>query len=258
MKDAWKILILSGSILVASVVMSIGIIQAAKIISESIKNRNDDSLVKVVYELTKALNEKDSARMMVAPQGQAAPSVAGSKKVEGVTEGTNPVKGVAKAPVLIVEFSDLQCPFTKRFYQQVFPQIEKEYIATGKVKFAYRDYILDRHQQAKPAAKLARCAGKQGKYWPMFDKLLTGNALNEEIFKKYTQELNLNLKLAEKCQVLPEINEAVDKDIQDAVKFGVDGTPAFFINGRFVNGAQSYAVFKQIIDEELAKSINKK
>ena len=257
MKEGWQILVLSCSIILASLITSMGLIQAAKIIGKASKVRSDDALIKIVQELTKALNEKDSGRMGNVAKDQKVAEIAGSKKIEGVTIGTNPTKGVASAPVLMVEFSDLQCPFTKRFYQQVFPQIDKEYIATGKIKFTYRDYLLGFHQFAKPAAILARCAGKQGKYWSMFDKLLTGESLNNELFKKYTQELGLNLNQLEKCQVSSEINTGLDKDAQDAAQFSVDGTPTFFINGRFISGAQPFAVFKKIIDEELAKTVNK-
>ena len=258
MKDAWRSLLLPSSIVVASVIIGIGMICSAKIIGESIKTKGNDPSVKIIYELARALNEKDPGRILGAPINRKMPEVMGSKRIDGVTVGTNPIQGIASAPVLIVEFSDFQCPFSKRFYQETFPQIEKEYISTGKVKFAYRDFALNFHQFAKPAAILARCAGKQGKYWQMFDKLLMGNSLDNEVFKKYTRELNLNLNLCVKCQDMPEINEAVNRDTTDAGTFGVEGTPSFFINGRFINGAQPYEVFKKIIEEELVKSSNKK
>jgi len=258
MKDDRNILVLSCAIVVASIIIAIGMTQAARIIAERIEIKNNDSSVKIIYELTKALTQKDSGQMIEVPMKTKISEVMGSKSVEGVTVGTNPIKGKVSAPVLIVEFSDFQCPFTRQFYQEVFLRLEKEYISTGKVKFAYRDFIVARHQFARPAAVLARCAAKQGKFWPMFDKLLTGKEWNNEIFKKYTQELNLNINACEKCLVLPEINEAVDKDLEDAAKFGVNSTPTFFINGRFVSGAQPYAVFKRIIDEELAKLADKK
>ena len=258
MKDIWRSLVLACSIVIASVIISIGMIWAAKIIGNSIKTKDKDSSVNIIYGLAKALTEKNANLPIEMPINRKMPEVMGSKKVDGVTVGINPIKGITSAPVLIVEFSDFQCPFSKRFYQETFPQMEKEYITTGKVKFAYRDFALGFHQFAKPAAILARCAGKQGKYWQMFDKLLMGNALDNDIFKKYTQELNLNLNQCQKCQSLPEIQEAVERDIQEATKFGVEGTPSFFINGRFINGAQPYAVFKKIIEEELAKSANKK
>ncbi len=258
MKGVWNILVLSCAIVVASIIIAMGMTQAARIIVGRTEIKNNDSSVKIIYELTKALIEKDSAQRLEVPIKPKMMEVMGSKSVDAVTVGTNPIKGKASAPVLIVEFSDFQCPFTRQFYQEVFLGLEKEYIATGKVKFAYRDYILDRHQFARPASVLARCAAKQGKFWPMLDKLLMGKEWNNEIFKKYTQELNLDINACEKCLVLPEINEAVDKDLEDAAKFGVNSTPTFFINGRFVSGAQPYAVFKRIIDEELAKSADKK
>jgi len=258
MKDAWRSLALPCSIVISSIVIAIGMVWAARIIGGSIKTRNNDPTTKIFSELAKAINGNGTGRAREIPINQKIPEVIGNKKVDGVAVGTNPIKGIANAPVLIVEFSDFQCPFTKRFYKQTFPQIEKEYISTGKVKFAYRDFALNFHQFAKPAAILARCAGKQGKYWQMFDKLLMGDQLSNEILMKYNQELNLDLNLCRKCQNNPEISEAVDKDIQDADKLGVEGTPSFFINGRFVTGAQPYEVFKKIIEEELTRSVNKK
>jgi protein-disulfide isomerase len=254
MKDIWRSLVLPCSIVAAAIIMAISMIWSAKIIADGLRARSSDPLAKVVFDLVRALNEKDTVKVD-APIDQSQPEIMGEKMVAGVTAGSNPVKGMASAPVLIVEFSDFQCPFTKRFYQETFPQIEKEYIATGKARFAYRDFTLDFHQFAKPAAILARCAGKQDKFWQMFDKLLSGDELNDEVFKKYTQELKF--ALAKHCQNSEQVNAAVDEDVKAAGGFGVEGTPAFFVNGRFVSGAQPYAVFKKIIEEELAKTSGK-
>ena len=258
MKDPLRSLLFSFSIVIASVVIGASIIRAAKIIGNSIKAKEADGSAKIISELVKTLKEKDLGWAREAAGIRRMPEAIGSKKVEGVTAGTNPIEGNAKAPVLMVEFSDFQCPFSKRFYQQTFPQIDKEYIATGKVKFVYRDFPLGFHPFANPAAVAVRCAGKQGKYWQMFDKLLLGNSLDKETLKKYALELGLNVKTYEECQDAPEIKGAVESDLRDAEKFGVQGTPTFFINGRVISGAYPFDVFKKIIEEELAKSVKTK
>lgn len=190
------------------------------------------------------------------PGGEMRP-VPGSKRVEGVVPGSNPVKGNAKAPVLMVQFSDFQCPFSKRFYKEVFPQIEKEYISTGKVKFAYRDFPLDFHPLAKGAAAASRCAGRQNKYWEMFDKLSQSEALDTESLKKYAQEIKLDMQVFNACLNEQKIKDGIEKDLKDGLGFGVSGTPSFFINGRFVVGAQPFDIFKKIIEEELKNPRNK-
>lgn len=94
-----------------------------------------------------------------------------SLKQYQVSMDDDPVLGNANAPITIIEFSDYECPFCKRFYDQTFGQIKKDYIDTGKVKFIYRDYPLSFHPGAEPAAQAANCAGEQGKYWEMHDKI---------------------------------------------------------------------------------------
>lgn len=255
MKDILRSILFSLSIVIASLVIGNSITLAAKIIANSIQAKEADASAKVISELGKTIKEKDFVRPRKVAPDVVMPEAVGVKKIEGVGIGTNPIKGNANAPVLMVEFSDFQCPFTKRFYQETFPQIEKEYIATGKVKFAYRDLALGFHPMAKPAAIVARCAGSQGKYWQMFDKLLTGDSLDKEVFKKYAQELSLNMKAFEDCQDSPQIKEVVENDVEDAGKFGAQGTPSFFINGSFIGGAYPFDTFKKLIEEELAGTL---
>ena len=163
--------LISFSIIIASLIIGTSIIQGARIIARSTKAKEVDLLVKTIFDMEKALREKDASAIKAPGENLNIPPV-GSRKVVGVTAGTNPVKGDALAPVLMVEFSDFQCQFSKKFYRQVYPIIEKEYISTGKVKFAYRDYPLQSHNLAKQAAIVIRCAGKQGKFWQMYDKIL--------------------------------------------------------------------------------------
>ena len=257
MKFFSRDLLISFSIIIAALIIGISLIQSARIIAEGAKAREIDILLKTISNLDKALKEKGAVTPKGAGENRKMPEI-GSRKVEGVTAGSNPIKGNVNAPVLMVEFSDFQCPYSKKFYQQAFPQIVKEYISTGKVKFAYRDLPLGFHAQAKSAAIAARCAGKQGKYWQMFDKIISASSLDQEALKKYAQELSLNMKVYEDCLAKDGFKEELEADIKDAAKYGVSGTPGLFINGRFISGAYPFETFKKIIEEELAKPVKNK
>jgi protein-disulfide isomerase len=234
------------------------LIICAKIIGDSIKSREMASAAKAIIELEGMIKERNTQPLAPTVVNKPPSENPGEIRVEGVVSGTNPIKGRPEAKVLIIEFSDFQCPYSKMFYKQTFPQIDKEYISSGKVKFAYRDFPLSFHPQAIPAAVAARCAGRQGKYWQMFDKLISEDSLDKEALKKYSQELGLKQRSFEECLNKPEIKEDIGKDISDAHKSGVNGTPAFFINGRFVSGAYRFEGFKKIIEEELSASPKKK
>ena len=165
------------------------------------------------------------------------------------------VKGDKNAPVEIIEFSDFQCPFCARFYSDTLPQIQKEYIDTGKVKFVYRDFPLSSiHPQATPAAEAAECAKEQGKFWEYHDKLFQNQAsLSTASYKQWAADLKLNTQQFNDCVDNRKYKSEVEKDYQDGQSAGVSGTPAFFVNGIKISGAQPFTAFKTIIDQELAK-----
>ena len=167
------------------------------------------------------------------------------------------VRGDAKAPVTIIEFSDYQCPFCERFYSQTEKQIEEQYVKTGKVKFVYRDFPLSFHQNAQKAAEAAECAGEQNKYWEMHDKLFDnsqgdGTGLNTADLKKYAADLKLDTTKFNDCLDTGKMTSEVQKDFLDGQKAGVQGTPAFYVNGQLISGAQPFSAFQQVIDAELA------
>jgi protein-disulfide isomerase len=157
--------------------------------------------------------------------------------------------GGAKAPVTIVEFSDYQCPFCSRAEGTV-DQVMKTY--GDKVRLVYRDFPLPMHPQARPAAEAANCANAQGKFWEYHAKLFANqSALGEDKLKEYAKDLGLDPAKFDQCLATKPFKGAIDKDIADASKVGVTGTPAFFINGRMLSGAQPFDKFKEVIDEEL-------
>jgi protein-disulfide isomerase len=162
------------------------------------------------------------------------------------------VRGDKNAPVTIVEFSDYECPFCARFYADAYQQIKSVYIDTGKVKFVYRDFPLSFHQNAKKAAEAAECAGEQGMYFEMHDKLFE-NGVSEGVdsYKKYAMEIGLDQEQFDSCLDSGAMASEVQKDFMDGQKAGVKGTPAFIINGELISGAQPFSVFQETIDSFL-------
>jgi protein-disulfide isomerase len=171
-------------------------------------------------------------------------------KVEVATAGRPERGGGAKAPVTIVEFSDYQCPFCKRGEDS----IQKVFETYGdKVRIVFRDYPLPFHPQARPAAEAAACAHAQGKFWEYNKKLFANQqALADENLKAYAKDLGLDTAKFEECYAKKPGSAAIDKDLADGAAAGVNGTPAFFINGRSLSGAQPFEKFKEVIDQELA------
>jgi protein-disulfide isomerase len=161
------------------------------------------------------------------------------------------IRGAADASVTLVEFSDFHCPFCKRV-QPTLAQLLKTY--PEKVKLVYRDLPLDGlHPQARGAAEAARCAQDQGKFWEYHDALFEHSPkAGDDDLKRYAEQVGLDGGKFASCLFQSVHHEAVQRDINDATKLGITGTPAFFINGRFVNGAQPIEKFVQIIEEELA------
>jgi len=164
------------------------------------------------------------------------------------------VQGDPNAPVTIVEWSDFECPYCGRFYEQTKGQIDEQYIRTGKVKFVYRDFPLSFHANAQKAAESAECAKAQGKFWEMHDKLFqSGVQGGVASFKQYAQALGLDTAKFNSCMDSGETVAEIQKDTQDGVAAGIRGTPGFVINGQMVSGAQPFQAFQQIIEAELSR-----
>jgi protein-disulfide isomerase len=162
-----------------------------------------------------------------------------------------PSRGPASAPVTIVEFSDFECPFCKRASATV-DQVMERY--KEKVRLVFRHYPLPSHQNAQSAAEAAVCAHRDGKFWAYHDLLFRNqNALGEDDLKKYAREAGLDEAAFASCLNSGTATAVVDKDTADGEAVGVNGTPAFFINGRPLSGAQPYNVFEEVIEEALAQ-----
>jgi protein-disulfide isomerase len=183
------------------------------------------------------LKAKTAVRVMLEPPRQTVS-----------TEGS-PAKGPANAPIELVEFSDFQCPFCFR----AAPTVNQVLSAYGeKIHFVYRNYPLPNHPNARPAAEAAACAADQGKFWQYHDRLFQDpSKLGQSDLKRDAADLGLDTAKFDACVDSRKLKATVDSDVQAGQEAGVDGTPAFFINGRMISGAQPFEVFKRIIDEEL-------
>lgn len=172
-----------------------------------------------------------------------------------VTVDGNPSQGPENAPITIIEFSDYQCPYCIRWYNEVFSRLMQAY--QGKIRFVYRDFPLySIHPEAGPAAEAADCAGEQNAYWQYHDALFQHTeGLGSDAYVKYAGQLSLNLDQFNQCLSEHRYKSEVDADVQFASKLGVSSTPTFFVNGLAVVGAQPFEVFQQLIDKELAGEI---
>jgi len=168
--------------------------------------------------------------------------------------------GDANAEITIVEFSDYECPFCGRFWSQTLPSIKSNYINTGKARLVYRDFPLGSiHANAQKAAEAAECAGDQGKYFEMHDKIFQGQAaLNTNNFKAWAADLGLDTNAFNTCLDSGAKASEVQKDLQDGSSVGIQGTPGFLIGKTggstaiLVSGAYPYSAFEQIINQMLS------
>lgn len=182
------------------------------------------------------------------------------------------VLGSASAPVTMIEFSDYECPFCKRHFMEVFPEIKKNYIDTGKVKLVFRDLIAvsGHNPLATSEAMAAQCAKEQGgdtAYFKYHDALFikttsNGNGLLLSDLPVLAGNIGLNVAAFNQCVASNKYKDEIAKDQADGNKAGVTGTPSFFvgkstangvIDGTIIVGAQPYANFKAALDAALAK-----
>src|SRR3989344_6120600 len=138
----------------------------------------------------------------------------------------DPYLGKKDAPLVMVEFSDFQCPFCARFRQQAFDQIKQQYVDTGKVKFVYRDFPLESiHPTARKAAEASECADEQGKFWEYHDKIFEDQtALSLDSLKQWAKDLGLDANKFNTCLDSNKYADEVTKDLDDATKSGGRGT----------------------------------
>lgn len=203
-------------------------------------------------ELADAIVEARRRQLQQQAAAQEPPTPSGP--VDVPIEGA-PYIGDPNAPVVIVEYTDFQCPFCARHFSQTFGLIKQNYVDKGIVRYVFKDFPLDNiHPQAREAAQAARCAGDQDAYAAMHDLLFQrmdqwgGRSDATAVFTELARALALDVTAFGDCLSSGRHEAAVQADLEEGVRLGVRGTPAFFINGAFLNGAQPYEIFVQAID----------
>jgi protein-disulfide isomerase len=146
------------------------------------------------------------------------------------------LRGSERADTILMVFSDFQCPFCVRFARDVLPEIERDYVRTGKVALVFRHMPLAIHSQAVQAALSAECAGQQGRFWEMHDHLFAQEVIVEDTLRKASASLHLDSQRFEKCLSDPAVNKAVRAATEEASRLGVRGTPSFFFGRRLEDG----------------------
>lgn len=175
----------------------------------------------------------------------------------------DPTMGSATAPVTIVEFSDFECPYCKRFHEEIMPQLKQDYIDKGLVRFIHKDLPLPFHQNAHLAATAARCAHEDGKYWEAYQALFNQqNCLNCKGPLAITTTTGVSKDKLEQCSRNKRIKQAVNINASEADLNGIRATPTFVIGptnaslhrGKIIEGAIPWAEFKSTIERSLSEA----
>lgn len=247
-----------GSILLASILISISILISGGVIKPSgnTSQKTGTSTIQAAQPTPKPV--------------QAAAVQPDNSKPILVSIAGDPILGDKNAKLTLVEFSDYECPFCKKAFNEVLPDLKKNYINTGKVRLIYKDLPLPFHQNAAKEAEAAQCAKDQGgdvAYFKYHDQIFTktsggGTGITLDQLPILAKAINLNVAQFQKCLDSGKLKAEVDKDLAEAQKVGAGGTPTWFlgkttstdsIEGTIIEGAQPFSVFKAAIDQQLSK-----
>ena len=180
-----------------------------------------------------------------------------------VTIAGAPILGRADAPVTIVEFSDFECPFCQRFSSSILPQVKRDYVDTGKVRYVFLDLPLEHlHPQARKAAEAAHCSAEQGKFWEMHDLLFAqAGKLDPRQYTDFSRKLGMDAAAFDLCLGSGRHAAKIDRNKASASAIGIDATPSFILSksergdiingGMIVTGADSYDQFRKLIEQVL-------
>lgn len=173
-----------------------------------------------------------------------------------------PAMGSPKAPLTIVEFSDFECSYCRRFHDQVLNQLKQHYVSTGLVRFVHKDLPLPFHQQAKPAAAAARCAGEQNRYWEMYAALFDQQTcLTCKGATGIADELGLDTDRLQSCMQREATQAVINANLSEANLHNIRATPTFVIgptrddgkhHGEIIEGTMPWPQFKALLDQQLS------
>jgi protein-disulfide isomerase len=194
---------------------------------------------------------------MIAASKKAAKQEA-SLPITNEISGNDWMKGNKDSSVILVEYSDFQCPACGAY----FPLIERIVSESSTtIKFVYRHFPLTQHANAVPAAQAAEAAGKQGKFWEMYEKIFTTqkewetSTTVDKIFYNYATQMGLDMAKFDVDYKSKEVTDKINNDLKSGLKAGINSTPTFYLNGNKISNPQSYEEFKKIIDEAINPKI---
>jgi protein-disulfide isomerase len=209
-----------------------------------------DSLERAADELSALKAVVEAPSRAGAPRDAAARGIDPNRRYQVNTKGA-PTRGDPDAKVAVVEFSDFQCPFCSRSVSTL-DQIERAY--GDRVRIVFKHMPLSMHSKAPAAHAAAEAAHRQGKFWPMHDKIFANQAaMSPEKYREYARELGLDLRRFDRDVADASLKKRIDADAAEAAQLGVNGTPAFFVNGRYLRGAVPFQDIKKLLDEDLGK-----
>jgi protein-disulfide isomerase len=223
-----------------------------------ISQEQADSILSELRQIRQLLEKQQAQLTRVLAPRSAAP--APPDKVQMSLAGSWFSIGRADAPVTLIEFGDFQCPYCRRFHAETYPELKKNYIDTGKMRFIARDMPLDFHPFAMKAAVAGRCAGEQGKYWEMRDTLFAHAAeLSYDAILKFAQAISLDAASFKACVDADKHKSEIQADQAEAAALRINGTPTFVVgktagdklDGSVLVGALPYAAFDSAIQQVL-------
>lgn len=227
----------------AALIVAVALLGGSWLMSRSMGELRDEVAgLKVAFEKATGSPQREQAQ---APQGP------DPEQRHTVDTAGAPLRGPQSAMVTIVAVSDFQCPFCKKV-EPTLQQILQTY--PNDVRIAYKHMPLDFHAKAPEAHAAAESAHQQGKFWEMYAKIFENQAeLSSEKYETYAAELGLDVARFKEDMASIDVKQRIEADKAEVQKLGVMGTPAFFINGRYLSGAQPFENFKAMIDAELGR-----
>jgi protein-disulfide isomerase len=235
-----------AALVAVALVIGASVVAAALLVRASL-DRTTDGLVALQGAIEKLEIARAAASAVPTPRKGPDPARHYSIHTEG-----SPVEGNPSAKLAIVEFADFQCPFCARATGLV-ARIREEY--GDRVRIVFKHLPLRIHPKAPAAHRAAEAAHRQGKFWEMYGLIFAHQGeMSEEKYLEYAASLGLDMERFRRDLASSEVQEKIDADAAEAARLGVPGTPSFFVNGRYLSGAQPFESFKKLIEQELGNS----
>ncbi len=235
-----------ANVIIAAFILGASVVGAGFMMAQATERAGDRIVTGIADQMKVAMAPDPAPRRDARARRGPDPSKRYTVDLKG-----SPAIGPEDATVTVVEFSDFQCPFCARFLPTL-DQIRSEY--GDQVRVVFKHLPLSFHQKAPAAHAASEAAHKQGKFWEMHDKIFKNQRqMSEANYVVWAGEIGLDVDQFKKDMASAEIKARVDKDVKEAGRLGVTGTPGFFINGRHMSGAKPFSEFKVVIDEEMKK-----